>query len=126
MEAGSQINGSMNVLSPYGHTLELAKLHPEDLETIKTINGKGIPVITVLVSGRPLVIGKELEESAAFVAAWLPGSEGQGVADVLFGDFDFQGKLSFSWPQSDAQLSVTTGKNRTPLFPLGYGLTYAR
>jgi beta-glucosidase len=126
VEAGSQINGSMNVLSPYGHTLELAKLHPEDLETIKTINGKGIPVITVLVSGRPLVIGKELEESAAFVAAWLPGSEGQGVADVLFGDFDFQGKLSFSWPQSDAQLSVTTGKNRTPLFPLGYGLTYAR
>ena len=126
VEAGSQINGSMNVLSPYGHTLELAKLYPEDLETIKTISGKGIPVITVLVSGRPLVIGKELEESAAFVAAWLPGSEGQGVADVLFGDFDFQGKLSFSWPQSDAQLSATTGKNRTPLFPLGYGLTYAR
>lgn len=126
VEAGSQINGSFNVLNPYGKTLELATLHPEDLETIHTIYTKGIPVITVLISGRPLVIGKELEKSMAFVAAWLPGSEGRGVADLLFGDFDFQGRLSFSWPENDDQVSSTDTDTTitNPLFPLGYGLTY--
>jgi len=125
VEAGSQIKGSMNVLSPYGTTLELAKLHPEDLETIKTIAEKGIPVVTVLVSGRPLVVSRELDLSAAFVAAWLPGSEGQGIADVLFGDSDFQGKLSFSWPGNDDHSCSTNGKKDSPLFPLGYGLNYS-
>lgn len=123
VETGSQINGSFNVLNPYGMTLELATLHPEDLQTITTIEAKGIPVITVLVSGRPLVTGKELAKSAAFVAAWLPGSEGQGVADVLFGDFDFQGRLSFSWPRNDDQVT-TNSKTTDPLFQLGYGLSY--
>jgi len=99
-------------------------LHPEDLRTISTIAARGIPVVTVLVSGRPLVVGRELDQSTAFVAAWLPGSEGQGVADVLFGDFDFQGRLSFSWPKSDAHLLSSKGKSSTPLFPLGYGLSY--
>lgn len=125
VEAGSQIKGSMNVLRPYGNTLELAELHPDDLETIKTIAGKGIPVVTILVSGRPLVIGKEMAQSAAFVAAWLPGSEGQGVADVLFGDFDFKGTLSFCWPESDDYLSTKNSNNNSPLFPMGYGLTYS-
>jgi beta-glucosidase len=125
VEAGSQIKGSMNVLSPYGNTLELALLHPDDLETIETICGKGIPVVTVLVSGRPLVVGKELDQSSAFVAAWLPGSEGQGVADVLFGDFDFNGKLSFCWPESDDFCSTKNNHNKSPLFPMGYGLTYS-
>lgn len=124
VEAGSQIKGSMNVLAPYGDTLELAKLHPEDLETIKVITGKGIPVVTVLVSGRPLVVGRELEQSAAFVAAWLPGSEGRGIADVLFGDFDFQGKLSFSWPENNDFLCSANERKSPPLFGLGYGLTY--
>ena len=125
VEAGSQIRGSMNVLSPYGTTLELAELHPDDLRTIKTIAAKGIPVVTIMISGRPLVVSKELDHSAAFVAAWLPGSEGQGVADVLFGDFDFQGTLSFSWPKSDDCLSSENSENNAPLFPLGFGLTYA-
>jgi beta-glucosidase len=124
VEAGSQINGSINVLEPYGNTLELAQLHPEDLRVIKTITAKGIPAIVILVSGRPLVVGKELDESAAFVSAWLPGSEGQGIADVLFGDFDFEGKLSFCWPESDDYPSATK-RNLKPLFPLGYGLTYS-
>jgi beta-glucosidase len=125
VEAGSQIRGSMNVLSPYGTTLELAKLHPEDLETIKTIAEKGIPVVTVLISGRPLVVASELALSTAFVAAWLPGSEGQGIADVIFGDFDFQGKLSFSWPESDDFSLSENERNPPPLYGLGYGLTYA-
>jgi beta-glucosidase len=124
VEAGSQIKGSMNVLEPYGNTLELARLHPEDLHTIKTITDKGIPAVVVMISGRPLAVNQELERSTAFVAAWLPGSEGQGIADVLFGDFDFQGTLSFSWPKSSDDISDKNNDNQTPLFPCGYGLTY--
>jgi len=126
VEAGSQIKGSMNILQPYGNTLELARLHPEDLRTIKTITAKGIPVVVVMISGRPMVVNKELEKSTAFVAAWLPGSEGQGVADVLFGDFDFQGKLSFSWPKNTDDIPAKSDSDRRPLFPYGYGMTYGR
>jgi beta-glucosidase len=125
VEAGSQINGIMNVLEPYGNTLELAGLHPEDLQTILNISSKGIPVAVVLVSGRPLLVNPELAAADAFVAAWLPGSEGQGVADVLFGDFDFQGRLSFSWPKTERQYDKAAAIIPAPLFPLGYGLTYA-
>lgn len=123
VEAGSQIKGSMNVLEPYGSTLELAGLHPEDLKTIKAITDKGIPAVVILISGRPLLVNRELDASIAFVAAWLPGSEGQGVADVLFGDYDFQGRLSFSWPGSTEFPSAAGQKNK-PLFPPGYGLSY--
>ncbi|MGB7453895.1 MAG: glycoside hydrolase family 3 protein [Lysobacterales bacterium] len=124
VEAGSQIKGSMNVLEPYGNTLELASLHPEDLQIIKSITDKGIPTVVVMVSGRPMVVNQELDASAAFVAAWLPGSEGQGVADVLFGDYDFQGRLSFSWPKSTGNPSADCGVDHTCLFPRGYGMTY--
>ncbi|MDG1906367.1 MAG: glycoside hydrolase family 3 protein [Arenicella sp.] len=126
VEAGSQIKGLMKILEPYGRTLELAESHPEDLATIKNISSRGVPVIAVLLSGRPLIINKELDEVASFVAAWLPGSEGQGVTDVLLGDFDFQGKLSFSWPkEAKAELNVGD-QNYDPLFPFGFGLNYGR
>lgn len=124
IEAGSQIKGALKVLEPYGNTLELADLHPEDLGTIKSITEQGIPAVVVLVSGRTLIINKELEESTAFVAAWLPGSEGQGIADVLFGDINFQGKLSFTWPKQ-ARPTINKGDaNYDPLFPYGFGLSY--
>lgn len=123
---GSSIHGLTQGLRPYGSTLELATLHPEDLRAIAGITARGIPVVAVLISGRPLVINRELQEAAAFVAAWLPGSEGGGVADVLFGEHDFQGRLPFSWPRT-----VTDDWNRgddpyAPLFPYGYGLTCSR
>jgi len=124
VEAGSLIKGSMNVLDPYGNTLELASLHPEDLRTIKTVTDRGIPAVVVMISGRPLVVNKELAASSAFVAAWFPGSEGQGVADVLFGDFDFQGRLSFSWPDSTEGHLDGGQSDRVALFPRGYGMTY--
>lgn len=125
VEAGLQIKGSLNVLEPYGKTLELARLHPEDLRTITNVTDRGIPAVVVLVSGRPLVINPELGASTAFVAAWLPGSEGRGVGDVLFGDYDFQGSLSFSWPRHPEDVSGRY-KDSRPLFPIGYGLSYSK
>jgi beta-glucosidase len=121
-EGGAVPRGSgvqtMTNLAPYGRTLVLAERHPEDLATIQRIRAQGIPVVTVLVSGRPLVTTAELAASDAFVAAWLPGSEGAGVADVLFGDHDFQGSLPFTWPATDEGAL----ERRVPAFPLGYGL----
>ena len=117
VQRGSGVQQMTN-LAPYGSSLTLAERHPEDLETIRRITAKGIPVVVVLVSGRPLVVNAELAESRAFVAAWLPGSEGQGVADVLFGDHRFTGRLSFSWPREPAG---EFGKV-APLFARGYGL----
>ncbi|MEJ2547602.1 MAG: glycoside hydrolase family 3 protein [Gemmatimonadota bacterium] len=122
---GSQIALVTADLRPYGSTLELASLHPEDLETIRTIAAEGIPVVAVLVSGRPLVVNRELELASAFVAAWLPGSEGAGVADVLFGDHDFQGRLSFSWPRDPADNFNRGDVEYDPLFPYGFGLTHS-
>ena len=93
-------------------------------QTIARIHEAGIPVVSILVSGRPLGIGPELEYSSAFVAAWLPGSEGQGIADVLFGDFDFEGRLSFSWPRDPLHQQNVGDSDYDPLFPYGYGLSF--
>ncbi|HEX2955773.1 MAG TPA: glycoside hydrolase family 3 C-terminal domain-containing protein, partial [Chitinispirillaceae bacterium] len=115
-----------------GLTLEHAEDYPEDIALINKIKNKGIPVVTILLSGRPLCVNKELNASDAFVAAWLPGSEGAGVADLLFKTddgritYDFSGKLSFSWPKRPCQATVNKGDATCdPLFSLGYGLTYA-
>lgn len=83
----------------------------------------GGPVITVLYSGRPMVLGSALKHSTAFVAAWLPGTEGLGLTDVLFGDFKPTGKLPRLWPRNNQQLSVLHPSGK-PLFPVGFGLTY--
>ena len=125
VESGSMIRGQVKVLQAYGSTLELAQLHPEDLQTIRTIADRGIPIVCVLVSGRPMVVNQELEFSSAFVAAWLPGSEGKGIAEVLFGAYDFQGRLSFSWPKNADQPLNVGDENYNPLFEFGFGLTYS-
>jgi beta-glucosidase len=77
----------------------------------------------LVLSGRPLILGEVAEQADAIVAAWLPGSEGDGVADVLFGVAPFKGKLSFSWPRSMDQIPLEKMKDGDALFPLGYGLT---
>ena len=97
-----------------------------DAALIEKAKSTGAPVITVLYSGRPLVLGKSLESSDAFVAAWLPGTEGAGMADVLFGDFKPTGKLPRPWPHDNSELSnaVLATPAAPPLFAPGYGLTY--
>lgn len=125
VESGSMIRGQVKVLQAYGLTLELAKLHPEDLCTLQAIAAQGIPFVTVLVSGRPLIVNKELALSNAFVAAWLPGSEGKGVAEVLFGRHDFQGRLSFSWPRKVDQQPNVGDTDYEPQFAFGFGLSYS-
>ena len=111
---------------PYGTHLYLHELHPEDLETIRNITSKGIPVVAVMICGRPLVIEQELAETKAFVVAWFPGSEGQGVADVIFGDQQMQGKLSFSWPRYDDENWNVGDEGYNPMFPYKFGLEYKR
>ncbi len=102
-----------------------------DLETIRALKAKGIPVVAVFLSGRPLWVNREINAADAFVAAWLPGSEGGGVADVLFKSadgavaHDFRGKLSYSWPRLATQSPLNAGQaDYDPQFALGYGLTY--
>jgi beta-glucosidase len=100
-------------------------LAPEDRAAISNAKKAGIPVVVVVVSGRPLILGDALSQADAVVAAWLPGSEGAGVADVLFGTHKPTGKLPFSWPRSMAQIPINVGDAAyDPLFPFGFGLTY--
>ena len=93
-------------------------LSKEDVDAVAAVKSAGIPVVVVVVSGRPVILGSVMDQADAVVAAWLPGTEGQGVADVLFGDYKPTGKLSFAWPRSMEQLKSN------PLFAYGYGLKY--
>lgn len=103
----------------------------KDLQLLQSFQAQGIPTVAVLLSGRPLWVTPEINAANAFVVAWLPGSAGEGVADVLLRkpsgamNVDFKGKLSFSWPRTAIQTKVNRGDNNyDPLFPYGYGLTY--
>ncbi len=102
-------------------------LSATDVNTLNNLRPHVARLIVVIVSGRPLVLTDQLLQMDALVAAWLPGTEGQGVADVLFGDFAFTGKLPYSWPRADSQLpfdfaTLPTDGCDAPLFPYGYGL----
>ena len=100
-------------------------LSKDDLAVLANAKKAGAPVVLVVISGRPLILGEALTQADAVVAAWLPGSEGQGVADVLLGDHKPTGKLPVSWPRSMAQIPINVGDaTYDPLFPFGFGLTY--
>jgi len=112
-------------------TLELGHRMPADRAVLQAVSGQGVPVVTVLVSGRALYTNAELNLSDAFVVAWLPGTEGGGVADVLFRKHngkvanDFTGKLPVSWPRSACQVPLNVGDpGYDPQFAFGFGLTY--
>jgi len=138
-EVGEEILASIVATAQGNHdsadtslrTLELGVRQPEDRAVLRAVSGHGVPVVTVLLSGRVLYANPELNLSVAFVAAWLPGTEGGGIADVLFRSrngkiaHDFTGKLPVSWPRSACQTSVNVGDPAyDPQFAFGYGLTY--
>lgn len=105
-------------------------LTEEESQLIAEMREQSETVIVILISGRPRVITRQLPLADAWVAAWLPGTEGGGIADVLFGDSPFTGKLSYSWPRSNDQLPININNSAdktgcdAPLFPFGYGLEY--
>ncbi len=115
------------------HTLEYKPSDDSDRQMLQELNQAGIPVVSIFLSGRPLWVNRELNDSQAFVAAWLPGSEGAAIADVIMRDadgdiaHDFTGRLSFSWPRLPSQTSLNFNDTEyAPLFPYGYGLDYSQ
>lgn len=107
------------------NTLEYNRQYGEALTALTYLKSEGIPVVAVFIAGRPRLTTKEINQSDAFVMAWLPGSEAQGLADVLINGIqpaqDFKGLLSFSWPSHPCP---NTEAKQPPLFPFGYGLNY--
>jgi len=102
-------------------------LDAEDIATVNNLKSAGIPVVVLVISGRPLIVNDILPQTDALLASFLPGTEGQGIADVLFGDYNPTGKLSFSWPKSNDQLPLNINMPKSeydPLYAFGYGLRY--
>ncbi|MBN1303064.1 MAG: glycoside hydrolase family 3 C-terminal domain-containing protein [Anaerolineales bacterium] len=117
--------------APYAEGLgdrKSLELKQEDIAAIQNTRAHVETLVVVLLSGRPMVITDQYPLAKAWVAAWLPGTEGAGITDVLFGDYPFTGALPYTWPRSDEQLPInmhTTGDRtgcQAPLFPFGYGL----
>jgi beta-glucosidase len=122
-DIGVVVVGELPYAEGQGDVVDLS-LHPGDVEVIEQVCD-AMACVVVLVSGRPMIVTDVLPQVDAFVAAWLPGTEGQGVADVLFGDHDFIGTLPMSWPRDIGQIPINVGDPEyDPLFPYGYGLTY--
>ncbi|HYN85733.1 MAG TPA: glycoside hydrolase family 3 N-terminal domain-containing protein [Pyrinomonadaceae bacterium] len=126
--AGADVGVVVIGETPYAEGVgdrEDLSLAAEDVAAVDNLKRAGLRVVAVLVTGRPLILEPILAKCDAVVAAWLPGTEGQGVADVLFGDYRPTGKLSFSWPRTNAQIPVNVGDRRyNPLFRYGYGLSF--
>lgn len=117
----AEYNGDVRFPTPVQHSLQ----NPADLAALQAVSGKGTPVVTVLYSGRPAYANDLINLSDAFVAAFLPGTEARGLADVLVGgEHDFSGRLSFAWPGSACSTGERPGDRVQ--FPRGYGLSYAR
>jgi beta-glucosidase len=113
---------------PYAETQgDRVDLHlaPDELAVVEAMKKSGRPLVVVLLSGRPMILDGVLDAATALVAAWLPGTEGGGVADALFGDAKPAGKLPHSWPRSMEQIPINVGDARyDPLFSYGFGLSY--
>ncbi len=108
-----------------GDVASIDTLPAEDFAFLREARNAGKPVVAVIVSGRPVLITDHLDDADAWVAAWLPGTEGDGISEVLFGDYNFSGKLSHSWPETEDQVTLNKDDpDFTPLFPYGHGLTY--
>jgi beta-glucosidase len=110
-------------------TLEYSPGDKHDLALLRRLHSQDVPVVAVFLSGRPMWVNAELNAADSFVAAWLPGPEGGGIADVLFRSpegavrYEFRGRLAFSWPRSPRPPAVGGRHGEPPLFPFGYGLS---
>ncbi len=125
---GIAVIGELPYAEGIGDRADLS-LDTQDVAVVKNLKSAGIPVVVLLISGRPLIVNKILPQTDALLAAFLPGTEGQGIADVLFGDYNPTGKLSFSWPRSNDQLPLNINmpeEDYDPLFALGHGLSYQK
>jgi beta-glucosidase len=115
--------------SPYaegkGDSTTLA-LSSANATQVSDICARTTRCVVILMSGRPLIVNTQVEQAAAFVAAWLPGTEGDGITDVLFGEFPFTGTLPVTWPNAVSQEPINTGDGQTGLFPFGFGLSPGR
>ena len=121
---GAYAEGDGDITFPA--TMRHSARYPADLAALNRVAGKGVPVVTILLSGRPVSANDLINRSDAFIAAWLPGTEGQGIADLLFAArngrpaYDFSGRLSFDWPAGDCL------RRGVAQFRRGYGLSYRR
>ena len=131
---GSDVNGGDVALvvigeSPYaegkGDRTDL-RLSSEDTALVNKVQESGLPVVTILLSGRPLIIDEALKLSTSVIAAWLPGTEGGGVADVIFGEAKATGKLPRPWPCEPTTAAPEKVTSNTHLFEAGYGLEFKR
>lgn len=120
-KAGIAIIGERPYAEFHGDRADL-NLAAEDVAVVERLKRSGIPVVVVLVSGRPLLIDAIVGKADAIVAAWLPGTEGAGVTDVLFGDYKPTGRLSFTWPRGDSTSFARDNPGYQTLFPFGHGL----
>jgi beta-glucosidase len=126
-EVGIAVVGEQPYAEGVGDKSDLS-LSSADIQTITNLRAHVQKMVVILISGRPLVITPQVPLAEAWVAAWLPGSEGAGIADVLFGDASFVGTLPYTWPRSNEQLPINlhnagpAGDCSGPLYPLGYGL----
>ena len=122
-DAGIVVVGETPYAEGQGDDADLA-LSSADAAAVQTVCS-AMDCVVVLVSGRPMIVNEQLEQAEAFVAAWLPGTEGDGVAEVLLGDYDFRGKLPVSWPRRMSQVPINWGDaGYDPLFAYGFGLSY--
>lgn len=123
-DAGIVVIGERPYAEGYGDRANL-NLDTEDILAFGKVKNAGVPTVVILISGRPMIINPQLDLSDAFLAAWLPGTEGDGAADVLFGDYHPTGRLSHSWPRGMSQIPINYGDAAyDPLFPYGFGLNY--
>jgi beta-glucosidase len=106
----------------YGDRDDLS-LQKSSINLVKKLKDAGLQVIVILISGRPLIIEPIIPYSDAILAAWLPGTEGQGITDILFGDYNPSGKLSHSWPRKMQDIPINSGDiEYDPLFEYGFGI----
>jgi hypothetical protein len=122
-DVGIAVVGETPYAEGKGDSSTLA-LSSTDATQVSDICSRTTKCFVILMSGRPVIVNTQVNLANAFIAAWLPGTEGLGMTDVLFGDYNFTGKLPVTWPNAVSQEPINNGDGKTGLFPFGYGLSY--